>query len=368
MIKIESIEVYQIDLPIKEGRYSWSNENSVSIFDSTVVKIKTNLDIIGLGEVCTLGPAYLPAYPEGVRAGIKNFGKALLGLDPTELTKINSVMDANLKGHNYVKSPIDMACWDILGRYHKMPLWKLLGGKFGENIELYRAISQEDSESMKQKVKEYKEEGYTKFQLKVGGEYNEDIERIISVSSVLDSSNVLVADANTGWKSHEALKVIKKTDNLDVYFEQPCETYHDCFLVRKKTTNPFILDESIDSITNFLNAYHDGAMDIINLKISKLGGLFKSKQLRDLCVELKIPMTIEDSWGGDIVTAAISHLAHSTPEKFRFSSTDFNSYNSISYTKGSPKRINGKMTASDNFGLGVDLDFSKLGKPEFVIN
>ena len=125
MIKIESIEVYQIDLPIKEGRYSWSNENSVSIFDSTVVKMKTNLDIIGLGEVCTLGPAYLPAYPEGVRAGIKKFGKALLGLDPTELTKINSVMDANLKGHNYVKSPIDMACWDILGKYTKQPIWKL---------------------------------------------------------------------------------------------------------------------------------------------------------------------------------------------------------------------------------------------------
>ena len=156
MIKIESIEVYQIDLPIKEGRYSWSNDNSVSIFDSTVVKIKTNLDIIVLGEVCTLGPAYLPAYPEGVRAGIKKFGKALLGLDPTELTKINSVMDANLKGHNYVKSPIDMACWDILGKYTKQPIWKILGGKFGKDVDLYRAISQERPSIMSKKVKKYK--------------------------------------------------------------------------------------------------------------------------------------------------------------------------------------------------------------------
>ena len=109
-------------------------------------------------------------------------------------------------------------------------------------------------------------------------------------------------------------------------------------------------------------------MDIINLKISKLGGNYKSKQIRDLCVELKIPMTIEDSWGGDIATAAISHLAHSTPEKFRFSSTDFNSYNSLSYTEGSPKRIDGKMQASDHYGLGVEIDFPKLGKPEFIID
>ena len=117
-----------------------------------------------------------------------------------------------------------------------------------------------------------------------------------------------------------------------------------------------------------MQAYHDGAMDIINLKISKLGGIYKSKQIRDLCVELKIPMTIEDSWGGDIATAAISHLAHSTPEKFRFSSTDFNSYNSLSYTEGSPKRTDGRMRASDNYGLGVELDFSILGEPEFIIN
>ena len=71
-------------------------------------------------------------------------------------------------------------------------------------------------------------------------------------------------------------------------------------------------------------------------------------------------MTIEDSWGGDIATAAISHLAHSTPENLRFSSTDFNSYNSFSYTEGSPKRIDGKIKASDAYGLGVEIDFSKL--------
>ena len=107
-------------------------------------------------------------------------------------------------------------------------------------------------------------------------------------------------------------------------------------------------------------------MDIINLKISKLGGIYKSKQIRDLCVELKIPMTIEDSWGGDIATAAISHLAHSTPEKFRFSSTDFNSYNSFTYTSGSPQRINGKMKASDSYGLGVEIDESLIDDPVII--
>ena len=367
-MKITNIKVYKIDIPLKEGAYKWAHNNHVEKFDTSIVVIETNNNIYGLGEVCTLGSSYLPAYSKGVRSGILEIGQTLIGKDPTDISNINSEMEKKLKGHPYVKSPIDMACWDIIGKNYKMPIWKLLGGKFGDEIQLYRAISQEDPQTMKQKVNEYKQEGYTKFQLKVGGEYNEDIERIMSVSSVLDQTNILVADANTGWKSHEALKVIKQTQNIDLYIEQPCETYRDCVQIRKKTANPFILDESIDSLNNFLQAYSDGAMDIINLKISKLGGIYKSKQIRDLCVELKIPMTIEDSWGGDIATAAISHLAHSTPEKFRFSSTDFNSYNSFNYSEGSPKRIDGKMKASDNYGLGVELDFSKIGEPEFVIS
>ena len=166
---------------------------------------------------------------------------------------------------------------------------------------------------------------------------------------------------------HDALRVIKATEDLDVYYEQPCISYEESLSVRKKTKNPFILDENIDSINSFLRAYYDQAMDIINIKISKLGGITKSRLLRDLCVQLGIGMTIEDSWGGDIVTAAIAHLAHSTPEKFRFSSTDFNSYSTLSYSSGSPKRKNGKFVASENYGLGLTVKDKIIGKPLFEI-
>ena len=96
---------------------------------------------------------------------------------------------------------------------------------------------------------------------------------------------MLVADANTGWLMHDALRVIKATEDLDVYYEQPCISYEESLSIRKKTKNPFILDENIDSINSFLRAYHDQAMDIINIKISKLGGITKSRLLRDLCVQ-----------------------------------------------------------------------------------
>ena len=362
-MKITSIKVFKIGLPLKEGSYKWSHNNEVKEFDNTIVKIETDTDYYGYGEVCTLGSTYLPAYARGVRAGIKEIGQSLIGLDPTNIQEINDVMDQNLKGHPYVKSPIDMACWDLYGNAYSAPVWKLLGGKFGETINLYRAISKEDPSIMAKKVKKYKQEGYTKFQLKVGGNPLEDIKRIIQVRSILDPSDTLVADANTGWLMHDALKVIKATEHLDIYYEQPCMTYKECLAIRKKTKIPFILDENIDSIDAFLTAIKDGAMDAINIKISKLGGITKSKLLRDLCVEMEVPMTIEDSWGGDIATAAIAHLAHSTPEKYRFSSTDFNSYNSITYTSGSPQKKNGTMQASNDFGLGIKIKEEMLETP-----
>ena len=74
-------------------------------------------------------------------------------------------------------------------------------------------------------------------------------------------------------------------------------------------------------------------------------------------------MTIEDSWGGDIVTAAIAHLAHSTPEEFRFTATDFNSYVTASIAEGAPQRVNGRMSASTAPGLGVSPRFDVLGDP-----
>ena len=84
-------------------------------------------------------------------------------------------------------------------------------------------------------------------------------------------------------------------------------------------------------------------MDVVNLKISKFGGLTKARQARDLCVSLGIAMTIEDTWGGDIVTAAIAHLAHSTPPEFLFTATDFNSYVTVSIADGAPQRVKGRM-------------------------
>lgn len=374
-LQISRISAYQVDLPLHESNYNWSKGNSISVFDSTVVKIETDDGITGFGECCPLGSMYLPAYAQGVRAGVKLLAPFLLGTDPTRLHHLNYKMDAILKGHPYVKSAIDMACWDILGKVAGLPVSELLGGRFDNNIRLYRAISQQGADDMANNVAKYFEEGYRVFQLKVGGNPQDDIKRIRACRRILDEKTVekageepglympLLCDANTGWKMHQAIQVVNGVKDLDVYIEQPCETYQECLSVRQLCPLPFVIDESMDDMAMLTRIIADKSADVINLKISKVGGLTRARQIRDLAVSAGIPMIIEDTWGGDITTAAITHLAHSTQPEMLFCSTDFNSYGPVEIARTQAQRRNGYMAAPVENGLGVEPHSSVLGEP-----
>jgi L-alanine-DL-glutamate epimerase-like enolase superfamily enzyme len=366
-MKITRILAYRVELPLREGSYHWSGGKSVSVFDSTIIGVESDTGLTGYGEVCPLGPFYLPAYAAGVRAGLRELGPHLIGDDPRELVKLNRKMDTAFQGHPYVKSGIDIACWDLLGQSVGLPVCELLGGRYAEKVPLYRAISQASPEDMARNVAGYRSEGYRRFQLKVGGDPDVDIQRIHAVADTLQPGERLVADANTGWVQHEAVRVVQAVRDRPVYIEQPCLTYEECLAVRRNCSLPFVLDENIDSLERLWRAKSDLAMDVVNLKISKLGGLTKTKQARDLCVSMGIAMTLEDSWGSDIATATIAHLAQSTPPEYLFSTTDFNSYVTVATAEGAPQRSNGFMSASTRPGLGFCPRLDILGKPVWEI-
>ncbi len=366
-MRIRRILAHRVELPLVEGAYRWSGGKSVRVFDSTIVAVETDDGITGYGEVCPLGPFYLPAYAEGVRAGIRQLGPDLIGTDPRDLDCLNRLMDRCLKGHAFVKSGIDMACWDILGKAADLPASTLLGGRYGPDVPLYRAISQDTPDAMAHRIAEYRAEGYHAFQLKVGGSPEEDIARIRAAAAQLQPGDRLVADANTGWTRHDALRVVRAVRDIDVAIEQPCRTYGECRAIREHTDHPFVLDEVIDSLEMLESAASDRAADIVNLKISKLGGLTRTRLARDFCVAIGLSITLEDSWGGDIVTAAIAHLAQSTPPELLFSTTDFNSYVTVSTADGAPRRVHGRMSAPAEPGLGVRPRPEVLGEPVVVV-
>ena len=362
-MKIIGIDVYQVPYGLTEKKYAWSGGHVVSNFTTTIVKIETDEGLAGYGEVCPLGSGYMEAHAGGVPAGIRELAPVLIGRDPTRLRAINAVMDSTLGGHHYVKSPLDIACWDILGQAAGLPIVALLGGRQVDDYPLYRAISQGSPEAMAEDVRKYQSEGYRRFQLKVGADPDEDVRRVEAALAVAESGDVVIADANTGWLPHQAIRLVNALRDRDYYVEQPCATLSECLSVRSHARQPMVIDELITSVDAFLNAWSHRAMDVVNIKISRVGGLTKAKQIRDLCESLGIVMTIEDSWGGDLATTAISHLAGSTRPEFLFTSTDFNSYVDLTIADDAPRRKTGRLSVPIGPGLGIHVDEGRLGTP-----
>jgi L-alanine-DL-glutamate epimerase-like enolase superfamily enzyme len=366
-MKISRIDVYQLPYRLHDRDYAWSGGHSVHEFLTTIVKVSTDDGPAGFAEMCPLGSGYMEAHAGGIPPGIALLGPVLIGQDPTDIRGINERMDTTLGGHHYVKAPLDVACWDILGQVTGRPVCDLLGGCRAPEFPLYRAISQGTPEQMADDVARYRSEGYRRFQLKVGAEPDDDVRRVRAVLKVIRPGDVLVADANTGWLPHQAIRVVNALEDCDYYVEQPCATLAECLAVRARTRRPMVIDELITGVDAFLRAWSERAMDVVNIKISRVGGLTRAKQLRDLCESLGIAMTIEDSWGGDVTTAAIAHLAASTRPAQLFTTTDFNSYVDVQLAGDAPRRREGRMAVPTGPGLGIHVDEGRLGSPVVTV-
>ncbi len=364
--RIARVDVYGYDLTYVHGRYVMSGGRVIETLPSTVVRLTTESGATGFGEVCPLGPAYLPAHGGGARAALVELAPAVVGLSVSSLGAVNAAMDRALMGHGYAKSAIDTACWDALGRSVGLAVCDLLGGRLADEFPLYFAVPLASPDEMAAYVEARRSEGIHRFQLKIGADPYEDAERTRHVVESTGPGDVVVADANGGWRVQDAVVAARALEGLErVFLEQPCPTLEECLIVRQRTTLPMILDECIRDVHSLLRAYEARALEAFNLKISKVGGLTHAKLMRDLAVALGLRVTIEDAWGGDLVTAAVSHLAASTPPETLFTVSFMNDWTNEHVAGYEPRSRAGFGSAPDGPGLGVEVDVDLLGEPLF---
>jgi cis-L-3-hydroxyproline dehydratase len=367
-VKIERVEVYGYELHYVHGTYVMSGGRESAALPSTVVRLITDEGAEGWGEVCPLGTTYLPAFAEGARAAIREMAPAVLGADPRHLAPLHERLDAALAGHAYAKSPIDIACWDLLGAATGCPLTTLLGGRRQAEYPLYCAVPLGTPAEMAAHAAARRAEGIHRFQLKVGGRPEDDAARVQRVLDATGEGDVVIADANGGWALQDAIVAVRLLEPLQrVYVEQPCATLEECLAVRRQTTLPMVLDEIITDVPSLLRAAAARGLEAFNLKISKVGGLSKARLMRDVAEALGLRVTIEDTWGGDLVTAAVSHLAASTAERNLFTVSFMNDWVREHLCGYQPRSSHGTGRAPDGPGLGVRVDRSLLGTPLFTI-
>ncbi len=366
-MKITRISVHQLDLPLAKPYFLSGGRLKFELLDSTFVRIDTDEGIHGWGEGCPWGVTYLPAHGKGIRAGLEEIAPLLIGEDPRQVDRINRLMDITLPGHLYVKSPMDIACWDILGKVSGLPVCEILGAREPGPVPIASSISTGSPGEMMADIQFYRDKGYRVHSAKVGANVDLDIARITHLSENQKVGETIFYDVNRAWLPREAITVMNSVDAANSWFEQPCETLDEIAMVRARTTQPICVDEGLHAFTDMPRIHRDSIAEIVNIKINRVGGLTKAKRLRDFCLETGITMLIMETGGSVLSDTVTAHLAQSIPSVSCLGTWSCQEMLTVDPAPGRGARnIDGCFIAPEEPGLGVEPDMDILGDPVAV--
>jgi cis-L-3-hydroxyproline dehydratase len=363
-MRIARIDVFAHELSLAGGGgFTLSRGRVQATESSTLVRVTADDGRVGWGEACPLTGTYLPSFTGGVRAALEVLAPALIGVDPRNLNEVNARMEAELLGQPGAKSPLDVACWDLLGQDAGLPVATLLGGRLTDALPLYVAIPMGSVEETGARVQAGWDKGFRRFQLKVGDDPRRDAAAARAALEVTGDDGLVIADANGGWSLDQALQAVHLMRDLPVHVEQPCRSLAECLHVRAATALPLVLDELVTDAASLVAAIQTAGASAVNLKLGKVGGLTGARRLRDLAVSLGARVTLEDTWGGDVATAAIAHLAAATAPESLFSVCFVNDAVAEHLAGHVPASADGTGSAPTGPGLGIAVDEGMLGEP-----
>ena len=363
-LKIERIDVFQVDLPYAGGVYRLSGGREYRSFDATIVRITTQEGIEGWGESTPFGATYIASHALGVRSGIAEIAPSLLGLDPRRVDRINDAMDAALVGHEHAKTALDVACWDIFGKSVGMPVCELLGGRTDVRMPVISSIYMGEPDDMRKRVAEHRALGYLGHSVKIGGEPAIDAARIAAALAEARPGEFFIVDANGGMTVETALRMLRLLPKgLDFVLEAPCATWRECVSLRRRTDVPIIFDELATSDASIVQLIADDAAEGIGLKISKNGGLTRGRRHRDICLAAGYTISVQETAGSDIAFAAIVQLGQTVPEKSLRCVLESRDIVALKTADGDFDVVDGCVVAPDTPGLGVTPRLDVLGAP-----
>lgn len=306
-MKITKINVKQTEIPLKEPfRISLG---VITSSHNALVEIQTDEGISGYGEGA---PALFINGDtlEGTEKAIRIIEKELIGTDPMDIEKIHCIMDRTIVHNPSAKAAIDIACYDLIGKITGKPLYKLLGGN-SNTFETDITVGINSPEIMAEKAKKHVETGFDTIKTKVGTSFKEDVERVKAIREAVGPDVKIRVDANQAWGAKEAVRIIEKLSDYDIELVEQPVPYYDIeglAFVRNHTSIPIMSDESVFDSKDALKVVEKRAVDIINIKLMKCGGIREAIKINAIAeaagIECMLGCMAEESNIG--VTAAAS--------------------------------------------------------------
>ena len=364
-MKITRLSVFHKNLPLRDPYWLSGGRLKFEVLDATFVKVETDAGLVGWGEGTPWGHTYVPAHGPGIRAGIETMAPMILGLDPRRLESVERAMDRCLPGHLYAKQPVDMACWDILGKATGLSIADLLGERRFTGTPAASSVSSGEPEEMLAIIQSYRDRGYVAHSAKIGGsDTDKDIERIVHLEENRRPGEIILYDVNRAWTRAEASVVMNHVAEMGIAFEQPCETLDDIAAIRPVTSSPISVDESLVTLQDACRIAREGIADIFGIKINRVGGLTKARRIRDVAMAHGIQMFVMATGGSAMADLEAAHLAQSVPDAFIRACWSCQDMLSEDIAPGSGARcVSGLITVEDRPGLGIEPDENLLGDP-----
>lgn len=363
-MKIKEIHIYAHDLPVKNGPYTMANAK-VYALDTTLVKIIADNGLIGWGETCPVGPTYAESHAAGARAALETMAQGLVGANILPLS-LHRAMDGQLNGHNYAKAAIDIAAHDLLAKHYGVSVAELLGGATTDQVPSYYATGVGEPVDIARIAKEKVAEGYPRLQIKIGGRPVEvDIEVVRKVWEQVQGTGVrLAVDGNRGLPTRDALRLSRECFDIPFILEQPCNTLEDHQKIQSQLHHGLYLDENTVNLNTVITVAGTGLVDGFGMKVTRIGGLHNMVTLRDICAARNLPHTCDDSWGGDIIAAACTHIASTVQPKLLEGAWLAAPYIDGHYdAENGIEIIGGHIKLPQGVGLGITPDESQFGAP-----
>lgn len=324
--------------------------------ETLLVKIETDTGVSGLGE----GAPFEFVTGESMETAVptaRMLCNLLVGQNPLNIEAIHHRMDSTILGNTAVKAAIDIALYDLKGKYMGVPLYQVLGG-YRNSFHTDITIGIDSPENMAQEAKEKVDQGFSILKVKVGIDPQQDIEAIHLIRQAVGDTVRLRLDANQGWTAAEAVRVMRAVESYHVEaVEQPLP-YWDIdgmAYVRKKVTIQVMADESVHSPVDALKVVKSEAADVINIKLMKSGGLYKAMSINSIAEAAGIPCMVGCMLESKIgITAGASLVA----AKKNITEADMDSFLYVKDPgiKGGLSLKNGVITLPEKPGLGIELD------------
>ena len=296
-IFIENLEVYILQVP-EDKRPYWVSHFKVPQANEILVKIKTNYGHEGFG----MATSYTDVKPiiEPFKNGI---AEEIIGEDPfspeilyNKIFKLTDTKKSNEKKWSResiirISSALDIACWDLIGKKSKLPLYKLFGG-FRNQVPCYVTCAYyrdgKDNKELKDEIHKLLDDGHKGFKGKVGGlSLKEDIIRMEIIRDIIGKDKDFMIDVNRAWDLKTAIEAAKAFEPLKpTWLEEPIRWEDDKRGLRelsKRTTIPLSGGES--ELTSFgcRSLLEENAIQILQFDCTMFGGFTHGKKLASIC-------------------------------------------------------------------------------------